>query len=61
MLLHIDFYFLRKRLAEHGAGIHRRMDLLAIGHHRVPCERVVVLKTCQLTNACDLAVNSAQT
>src|ERR1700733_5718461 len=56
-----DFGPLCKPIAEHGAGEHRRVDLLAIGHHRVPCERVVVLKTCQLTNTCDLTVDSAQT
>jgi hypothetical protein len=56
-----DFGPLCKPISEHGAGKHRRVDLLAIGHHRVPCERVVVLKTSQLTNTCDLTVDSAQT
>lgn len=61
MLPHIDFRLLCKRIAKHGAGVHRRVNLLAIGHHRVPCERVVVLKTRQLPDACDLAVNGPQT
>jgi hypothetical protein len=33
------------------------VDLLAIGHHRVPRQRVVVLPAHQLTNAANRAVN----
>ena len=48
------------RLAEDRARIHRRVDLLAVRHHRVARQRVVVLPARQLTNAADLAVNGAQ-
>ena len=53
--------FLGKQVAEDGARIHRRVDLLAVGHHRVARQRVVVLPACQLANAADLAVDGAQT
>src|SRR5262249_43563118 len=41
MLPDIDFRLLGKRLAEHRARIHSRMDLLAAGHHRVARQRIV--------------------
>ena len=61
MLPDVDFRLLGKQVAEDGAGIHRRVDLLAVGHHRVARQRVVVLPARQLTNAADLAVDGAQT
>jgi hypothetical protein len=36
------------------------VDLFAVGHHRVPRQRVEVLPACQLTNAADLAIDGAQ-
>ena len=60
MLPDVDFRLLGKQVAEDGARIHRRVDLLAVGHHRVPRQRVVVLPACQLANAADLAVDGAQ-
>jgi len=61
MLPDIDLRLLGRQLAEDGARIHRRVDLLAVRHHRVSRQRVVVLPARQLTNAADLAVNGAQT
>lgn len=51
MLPNVDLRPLGKQLAEDGARIHRRMDLLAIGHHGVARQRVVVLLARQLTDA----------
>ena len=51
---------LGKEVTEDGARIHRRVDLIAVGHHRVPRQRVVLLPG-QLANTADLAVNGAQT
>src|SRR5678809_1038508 len=36
------------------------MNLLAVGHHRVSRQRVVMLPACQLTNAADMAFDGAQ-
>ena len=60
MLPDVDFHRLGKPLAEDRAGIHGRMNLLTVGHHRVARERVVVLKTGQLADAANLAVDRAQ-
>src|SRR5262245_62055160 len=37
------------------------MDLLAVGHHRVPRQGVVVFPACQLANPARLAVDGVQT
>src|SRR5262245_58330819 len=61
MLPNVDLRLFCKQLAEDGARIHGRVDLLAVGHHRVPRQGVVMLPARQLTNAADLAVYGAQT
>src|SRR5918912_3742718 len=61
MLPDVDFGMLRKPLTEDGARIHRGVNLLAVGNHRVPRQRVVVLPAGELANAADLAVDGAQT
>src|SRR4029077_18154912 len=53
MLPDVDLRLLRKQVAEDRARIHRRVDLLAVGHHRVAGQRVVMLPTRQLTKAAD--------
>src|SRR5215472_7051633 len=37
MLPDVDLRLLGEQLTENGARIHSRVDLLAVGHHRVPC------------------------
>ena len=60
MLPDVDFGLLREQIAKDGTGIHGRVDLLAVGHHRVPRQRVVVLPTRQLSNPSDLAFHRAR-
>jgi hypothetical protein len=51
---------LREQVAEDRSREHRRMDLFAIGDHRVSGERVVVLPTGQLTDATHRAVHGSK-
>ena len=60
MLPDVDLRLLGKQVAEDGARIHRRVDLLAVGHHRVARQGVVVLPARQLADAANLAVDGAQ-
>ena len=59
MLPDVDFHRLRKPLAEDGAGIHGRVDLLAISHHCVSRQWIIMLEASQLANAAYLAVDRA--
>src|SRR5687767_4555314 len=43
------------------SSLHRRVNLLAVGHHRVARQWIVMLPARQLADATDLAVNGAQT
>jgi len=56
----IDLGLLRKQGAEDRARIHRGVDLLAVRHHGVARQGVVVLPARQLTDATNLAVNCPQ-
>jgi len=60
MLPDVDQRLLGNQVVVDGTTIHRRVDLLAVGHHRVARERVVVLPARQLADAANLAVNGAQ-
>lgn len=60
MLADVDFCLRREQVAEDRTWIHRGMDLLTVGDHRVAGERIVVLPACQLADAAGLAVDGAQ-
>ena len=50
MLTDVDFCLLCEERTEDRSGIHRRMDLLAVGDQRVAGERHVVLPAGELSN-----------
>ena len=52
---------LGENIASERTGIHRRVDLLAIGHQGISSQRVVMLPAGQLTDAPDCAVDRPQT
>src|SRR4249919_370371 len=60
VLADVDFHALREALAEGRARIHGGVDLLAIGHHGVAGERVVVLEAGQMADSPDLGIRRAQ-
>ena len=47
-------------VAEDRTRIHRQVDLLSVGRHRVPRQRIVMLPARQLPDAANLAVHGAQ-
>ena len=60
MLADVDLDQLGEGLARERAGIHRRVDLLAVGHQGVTGERVVMLPARQRADAPDRAIDGAQ-
>src|SRR4249919_1123984 len=60
VLANVDLHALREALAEGRARVHGGVDLLAVGHHGVARQRVVVLEAGQLADAADLGVHGAQ-
>src|SRR3954452_18126688 len=60
VLADVDFRLLREQRAGERSGIHRRVDLLAIGDQRVPRERQIVFPAGELSNASNRAVDDAQ-
>src|SRR6185312_2573952 len=60
MLPHIDPGFFGESFAAKRARIHRRMNLFAVGHQRIPCQWIVMFPACQLTHASNAAVDSPQ-
>jgi len=61
MLPDVDVRLLGKQVAEDRARVHRRVDLLAVSHHRVARQRVVVLPARELADAADRAIHRTQT
>src|SRR6185436_10180511 len=57
----VDLRLLGEQRPEDRTGIHRGVDLLAVGHHRVSGERVVMLPAGELTDAARPAVDGAKT
>src|SRR5512142_2700691 len=60
VLADVDLDQLGEGLAPERAGIHRRVDLLAVGHQGVTGERVVMLPARERADAPDRAVDGAQ-
>src|SRR5260370_21478242 len=60
MLPNVDLRLLGKQVAEDRARKHRRVDMLAVGHHGIARQRVVMLPTRQLANSADRTRDSAQ-
>lgn len=60
VLADIDLHLLGEQFAGERAGIHRRMDLFAIGHQGIPGERVVMFPAGQLPDAADRALDSPE-
>src|SRR3954468_6830997 len=60
MLADVDADLLGEKIAPERARIHRRVNLLAVGHQGITGQRVVMLPARQLTDSTDCAVDSAQ-
>src|SRR5207342_1593631 len=60
MLADVDLDLVGELLAAEGAGVHRGMDLLAVGDEGIASEWQVVLPACELSDAADCAVHRAQ-
>ncbi len=60
VLANVDFCLPGKQVAENGAGVHGGVNLLAIGHHGVARQRVVMLPASELAHAADFCVYRAQ-